>query len=165
MLRPLSELNRVKCDFYPGSWHRGKVIGAFETLMPPGDPDDWYFRTYVSDIRCNYHELWMAADDMEENYWLQKAFLSLLKVKPNSPMMEIVALHTEPHDDNPEPMRSYKRSPHVHVDGGAGFPISKAHWPLELGQLDSVMKGLRELMEAYRRAIHLINGDLLNRFR
>jgi len=163
LLKPLASNNRVNVDLADGAWHGGKALGAFDASKPRSDPREWLFRTFVSDIRCNYFELWKPTT-AADSFTIDRAYLSVFRVVAPAGKDYLLCLHCDPHDPSPNPLGRWKRGPHLHVEK-AEDPLPKCHIPLNYGHLDQVLASMEALMTALGDAINLIARDVLPRYR
>ncbi len=116
------------------------------------------FRTSVGALRCRYFELWRATSGTD--LVLKCAYFTLLRVVTiTQGYRELLCIHTDPEDTD-----ILKQGPHLHVSC-APDPISHCHFPLEFGFLKEVLKDSGTLTEAMKRAIEVVAGDVLPRFK
>jgi hypothetical protein len=75
---------------------------------------------------------------------------------------EFFALHCEPREDGLTRASRYKRGPHVHCTY-ANDPLSHAHIPLCLSNLDTVVGFLSEFDRAFVAAMEMIQMEIIER--
>jgi hypothetical protein len=120
---------------------------------------DWFFRTDSDVIRGQYFEEWVSDDGTE--WRLSQACLHLFRMysrydKPE----EVLAIHCEPRELGDSLKQKLKRGPHVHLKP-AKHPLDKAHFPLNYGHLDSVLKSRITLATAFEDAVAVALAEVV----
>lgn len=162
LLRPLRAGRDVPTQFYAGPVQRGKIIGAHEGALASSSYRNWHFRTFVREFWCQYFELWYLLQGKRE-WYLDRAYLNVFRLRAGPRVLEeFVCVHCDPDDDGAEPLRSYKRGPHLHVIR-AEAPIPKSHFPLNLGHLKEVLVNVETLSRAIEQAVRVVCEEVLRR--
>ncbi len=162
MLRPLRDGYDVGCSVGKGKYAGGKIVAAHDAPTPSGDPRDWRFRTFVPGISGQYFELWMPWNS-DRSLVLNRAYLHILQLnREKCVLAEILCLHSDPAATDNEPLRTYKRGPHLHVKL-AEPPLPQSHFPLNLGHLEQVLDSVGSLTNAMRSAVEVISNEVLKR--
>ena len=93
---------------------------------------------------------------------LQAAYLTILKLERGAGS-EILGVHCDPLDKSGEPMRSFKKGPHLHVKW-AREPLPRSHIPLNYGHVDEVLEDVAAFTKALGAAIFVVRHEVLARF-
>ncbi len=162
LLPPLCAGRQVPCQFYKNIVSGGRVIAAHD-----GDPTDsdylgWKFRSFAGPLWCQYYEIWKPKNG---NLWhLIRAYLNIYKIDPNThSLKEIICIHCDPNDESDEPMRTFKRGPHLHVKA-ANEPLPKCHFPLNLDSLNRILSSRSLMTRAFEQAIKVVCKEVLERY-
>jgi hypothetical protein len=92
---------------------------------------------------------------------LAQLFLHLFEDKGRAEKPdEFFALHCEPQEVADSHKSRMKRGPHVHVVR-AGYPLSRAHFPLNLGHINEVLTTLSTLTAALNTAIQITQAEVI----
>lgn len=151
-------LPRVAVGFAKDSPAGMKALVASDTATSSLQHRETNFSTAVSDVRCQYFELWKGS--MGEMLTLNRAYFTLLRVVPTTRVFEeVLCLHTDPGDGD-----ELKQGPHLHISC-APEPLPHCHFPLEAGFLTLVLKDSKSLTAAMQRAISVVAKDVLPRFK
>lgn len=94
MLQPISKLE------YGPAWERksspgGIIIAVHDGAHPTSDYRDFRFLTFVHNFQAMYFELWRRTEEDEQNWYLEKAYLSLYQFI-NREEKEFLCLHCDP---------------------------------------------------------------------
>lgn len=150
------------CDFYPGTEQDRKILAAHDGHIGGVHYRDWMFRTGAPAVWGQYFEVWSPEDARQHSWNLRAAYLTILELGKDT-RTEILGVHCDPADGSSEPMRSFKRGPHLHVKC-AREPLPKSHFPLNYGHLNDVLRDAAALTKAIRNAIFVVRREVLERF-
>jgi hypothetical protein len=165
MLAPLKGGRRVACDLVKDKQRGGKVFAAHDGHALSGDFRDWAFRTFAPDIWCRYFELWRPLAAGRDQWHLFCAYLTLAKTdRVRQCLVEVACVHCDPTDNSTEPIGSYKRGPHLHVEL-ADDPLPRAHFPLNLGHLKEVLASPANVTKALTDAVAVVSHEVVARYR
>jgi hypothetical protein len=163
LLGPLAA-HPIGCCFVANPNVRAKVISGHPGGSGHTDHTALWFPTSAADIQGQYYEIWYPLRD-EERWWLERAYFSLRRVvRPLAKEEHIICLHCDPSAQDDEPLRTYKRGPHLHVLCVEG-PMRKAHFPLNMGHLGQVLTSVDSLTAAMQSAISLIAHEVILRLK
>lgn len=164
MLAPLKQGRQVACELVKTQERGGKVFAAHDGRALGGGFRDWSFRTFAPDLWCRYFELWRPGIGIDK--WnLSRAYLTIAKIDRVSRCLEeVICIHCDPLDTSPEPVGSYKRGPHLHVEV-ADDPLPRAHFPLNFGHLEAVLSSPDDLTRALKQAVAIVVHEVVARFR
>jgi hypothetical protein len=93
---------------------------------------------------------------------LLAAYLTIVELD-RSNSVEILGIHCDPTEAGPDPQRSFKRGPHLHVKC-AREPLPKSHFPFNYGHLDQVLRDCSALTKALKDAMCVVKNEVLVRF-
>lgn len=140
-----------------------KALSAHDGSGGGDNFNTWYFRTYAKNILAQYYELWKPGDQPGK-LKLWRAYLHLvIDNRTTQNYDKLVAIHCDPYDDCDEPLRSYKRGPHLHVEN-AEQPIPNSHFPLNLMELNNILSSINNITKALELAIQVLCNEVLNRY-
>ena len=119
------------------------------------------FRTTSKLLKASYYEVWVKYDNF--NHFLSKAYFHLYRtdneyletVREDG---EYILLHCDPNEEGNH--RDYKRSPHIHIEE-AKFPINKAHFALNLMNLNEILSSKEKLDNALKVAITMLKEQVI----
>jgi hypothetical protein len=90
---------------------------------------------------------------------------------PEAEPIEIACVHADPDEKPNDPMDTtecrrcdHKRGPHVHISASEP-PLPHCHLPLNLSQLDDVLKSVETLTKAMEDAIQIISHEIREAYR
>lgn len=162
ILQPLKRGRPVPCAMPPHQYQGGKFIAAHDGGKLGDHPRDWNFRTFAHNIWCQYFELWKP-NDTHSQWSLDKAYLTLLAMnREQRKLEELICVHCDPDATDEEPLRTFKRGPHLHV---VKSPLAKSHFPLNLGHLDAVLFSVDSLTSALQGAIAVLAEEVVKRYK
>jgi len=165
MLRPLRN-RELACQILPGPYGGTCAIAAHDGLERETYEAEAYrscsFTTIRPGIRGRYFELWLP--DRDRKYWaLERAYLTIYRVDiASQEPMEMICLHCDPLTTEDEPLRTYKRGPHLHVEV-ASDPWPDCHFAMCLSSLDKVMSTSTRLTRAFGSIVQMIRSEVLTR--
>ncbi len=136
------------------------VIGACDQASE--QHRDWRFTTFSDRLLAQYFEEWEKVAGSEQ-FRLCQACFHIYDLEKQSASGEIIAIHTEPRITALDRLSRYKFGPHLHLEA-AGYPLSKAHFPLNLGHLDAVMTSIDSLTLALKAAVEIVQSEVCERF-
>ena len=157
LLAPLRQTGlSVACNICRYQYFGCKVVAAHEGFKNAENFNDWYFRTFVGQIWCQYYELWKPFNGFSK-LTLNRAYLNVvIENKETRSFDKLVSIHCEPYYIADTRQSRYKRGPHLHVQK-AENPIPKCHFPLNLAELDKVLSSKKK----YHRCIKEFYTDNL----
>ncbi|MCK5023571.1 MAG: hypothetical protein KAS04_05335 [Candidatus Aenigmarchaeota archaeon] len=164
-LRPVQKSRRilVACKLCKKQYRGCKVVAAHEGIKNGESFDKWYFRTFATDIWSQYSEFWKPING-QRKYFLNRAYLNILITNRETHKFDkLVSIHCDPYDKGNEPLCTYKRGPHLHVQK-AEHPIPKCHFPLNLTELNKILSSIEKITTALEDAIKIICNEVLSRY-
>ena len=164
LLQPFRERGLpVPCQFVSVPGTSAKLIAANIRTSNAYDYKQWWFPTWVSNIYAQYYEAWSQAD-AGRKYGLERCYLSLARLgAPDRGYESIVCVHCDPTCAEPEPLRSFKSGPHLHVEL-AEPPLPKCHFPLNLAQLGEVLSSAETVTRAMGSAVRVITDEVMRQY-
>ena len=163
LLKPLVRARwPVPCCFVKNAAVKGRIISGHAGGSAHSDHRSLWFPTFTSNVQGEYFEIWYPTDG-EEQWMLERAYFTLRRVaRPMATYQEILCVHCDPLATDGEPVRTYKRGPHLHVVV-AETPVPDAHFPLNLGHLNEVLASIQSLTAAMRTAIEVVCNEVVSR--
>ena len=154
LVLPLVNNNNVACSSC--AFKRNTITLATYKGKKPNTQNhrDWYFTTHKKEYNAIYFEI---CEENTSNFKLKQAYFTLL-VNDNNYNKEILSLHIDPEEIN----NKYKKGPHIHVKSSINL-ISKAHFSLNLNNLNKVINSYDEFKKSYYDALEMINTELLHK--
>jgi hypothetical protein len=169
LLRPLRDGEVIWCDFVTGAI-KGAIVISSGSHQPrkPDNFHDWRFRTKAKpDLWAHYYEVWEQLGGGKKCRII-KSYLHIYK--KNGPNLDqIVCIHSDPHEQPSDPDDEkqrrqclYKRGPHLHVVTAG--ELAKCHFPLNLGQISSVLSTIGDLTKAIADAVEIVRNEVIEIF-
>ncbi len=122
--------------------------------------NDNRFKTSIPGIKASYYEIWSYENP---DYVLQRAYFHLYKDYKNQDEKAYLLLHADPQDDDIH--GDYKRSPHLHIKlQDEDDIIPHAHIALNLYDLDSIYKSIKEFDIAFKKSILMLKEQILDQW-
>ena len=113
---------------------RSVLAFAVSEIKRGSDHTAWFFRTAAENILGQYYEYWQS-DNSGSQWKLIQLYLHLFEDKGRTEKPdEVFTLHCVPQEVADSHNSRMKRGPHVHVVR-AGYPLGRAHFPLNLGHI------------------------------
>lgn len=164
LLSPLRKnLPIVACSICLRQSHGCKVVAAHDGAKNFEHYDQWQFKTFARDIKCQYYEFWKPFNG-HKTLCLNRAYLNLLqKNMATKEYVKLMSIHCDPYEEGAEPQSSYKQGPHLHVQK-AEQPIPKCHFPLNLTELENILSSIDNITVALKTSIEIICNELLSRY-
>ena len=169
LLKPISYPSEVGCTLVPGRFVGGRVIAAGAAAGDESDYRTYRFKSAPTEKRLfsQYFELWKPSD-ANEVFQLDRAYLTIAQMDQEHLLQPIISLHCDPNPSADEiktrgSTTRYKMGPHLHLEFGKD-PLKNAHFPLNLGHLDRVLKSDRTLTTAFRMAVSVLASEVISLF-
>lgn len=126
------------------------------------DHREWRFKTDNPKYHALYFERWLISSQENNIWFLERAYLHLYKIKQDTrnETYEYLALHCDPAEPEKSKHFEYKVGPHLHIEC-AEYPLPKAHFGLNIGELDNVLRSVDELTNAISYAVSMIKDQVL----
>lgn len=160
LLRPIANEKEVACSAV--SIAGGRILAAHDGLNTARQYRDWRFRTTFRDIQCQYFELWNAQASGRE-WALDRAYLHVFLIDRNTRQEnELIAVHADPNNTDPDPLQTIRRGPHLHVKRLESW-LQHAHFSLTLGYVDRAVASAAELTRVFAAAVALVGGEVIDR--
>jgi hypothetical protein len=143
---------------------RPKIVFAVSDTFEKGqDYTDWRFRTFATNYKASYYEIWITNNNI--SYFLSKAYFHLYCIDDDyykaTPNGEYLLLHCDPDDDDLT-HGIYKKNPHLHIKT-AKHPLPHAHIALNLYSADQIYANLDEFSKSIKQSIKMIGDQIINR--
>jgi hypothetical protein len=162
-LAPLAPDAGVACNSPKSLIDGGRVWAAHDGQIAGKEYRDWRFGTRYADIRCSYFELWKPSGS-GRTWFLDRAYLTLfLTDRTTRQSRELLGVHSDPECEDPQPMRDFKKGPHLHVKHLVE-PLPHSHFPLTIGYADHAIRSSVEMTRLLSEIANLLSVEVLNRF-
>jgi len=135
------------------------------TVLPRGRSPTFYsapetalVSTAPPRILLNYYENWKQYLRVDE-YFLDRMYMHLHIVATPTPR-QVFSLHCDPALESGEVHYSYKRGPHLHIEG-ASPDISRAHISPCLTDVTLGGNDLAAIMDGFGKAVRMVVSEIL----
>jgi hypothetical protein len=161
LLEPLTPANSSGPAWEPKFVRNSYIIGTHDGARATTNYRDWRFNTFVPKTYASYFEKWDLLSD--DQLCLNRAYLSIfqLDIETRSER-EFLCLHCDPNEPDNEPHAIYKKGPHLHIVAALN-PIPRAHIPLNMVHLQTILSSIETLSEAIESAVVMLKEEILNR--
>lgn len=143
----------------------GTILSAYDGSLRTNDYRQLRFATCARHVRAMYFELWKSCDLNDNQWFLDRAYLTLFFVERPDKEVELLSLHCDPEaiERDGKPHSDYKSGPHIHIKTAAD-PMPKAHFALADGYINEVLRDVKSLTNALKRSLQMIRVEVLNRY-
>jgi hypothetical protein len=123
------------------------------------NPEEPLVQTRTSGLLLNYYETWKLIATTD-NYYLDRAYMHIHLGLRHAQPRQVFSLHCDPEMHHSEEHYTYKRGPHIHVEG-ANPNVDRAH--ISLCLLDAELGGadIRRLTQSFSAAIRMVLKELV----
>jgi hypothetical protein len=159
LLRPIAKAKGGPA-FGTKSTSTSFTIAYRDGAPPESEYTSWRFLTIAPLTYAQYYERW---ERLNGRAWqLERAYLHLFRPKERQrEEEEYICIHCDPLTNPESPGSKYKRGLHLHCSA-AGYPLKKAHFALDGGYLESMLRSSDSLNSSWAWVVALLREEVLS---